>query len=320
MLTFIKQFFLQFKAGLLPHTPDERDYKFSMLGGIFGYTPKHTVWEIPTLSVKNQESLYTCVFNAATVQKEVDEKVPLSVKYLVGQGNARGICGYWGTSTLRNVQQLVVSSGICEESLMPDVKTPWSSYANPAQATYDKYQNAALHKSKSFFLVDSKDEYIKALDEGHVIHTGCEWFTGYNMAGLDSTYTLKPRTGFSVGGHSFVCIGYNIPLQLFKFQNSYGESWGDHGCFYVKMSDWFSMAFAGYVSIDVPQETLWSMYEGKDVKGAGPGIYRIVSGKKCPFNSEAVFFKYGGKFGPNKTWIQISDSLLNSIPTGDPMV
>jgi len=327
ILSLIRQFFLTERVngekmflGLLPHTEDERDYQFSMLGGIFGYTPKERKNEIAIVDVKNQGSLNTCVWNSATVQKEVDEKVALSVKYIVAQARAKGRCGWTGFAQLRDAQKTLVDTGICEETLFPDVKAGWPLYSDPAQITYEMDVNAAKHKSSSFFTVTTKDEYLKAIDDGHVIHTGTTWYTGYNSANLDATAILKPRSGTIVGGHAFVCVGYDLDKSLLKFQNSFGPLWGDHGCFYVIMSDWFGgMAFPGFINLDLPQTSLWAMYEGKDVKGAGPAIYRIVNGAKCAFTSEATFNKHGGSFNP-RTWIQISDSLLNSIPVGPNMI
>lgn len=321
ILKILLGFFVGHRGGLLPHQDDERDFQFSALGGIFGgYTPKHRVYELPTVSVKNQGSLNTCVWNSATVQKETEEATNLSVRFLVTMGRKMGYAGWSGYAQLRDAQKLLVGTGICEESLCPDEKTQWQTYSDPSRLTYDMNVAAQKHKSKSFFAVSSKDDYLKAIDDGYIVHTGCEWFTGYNSANLPSPYIIKPRTGISVGGHAFVCKGYDLDKGLLKFQNSYGPSWGDNGCFYVKMSDWFGgMGFTGYVTVDVDQQTLWSMYEGKDVKGSGPAIFRIERGKKRVFPNEQAFFKNGGKFNP-RTWVQISDSLLNSIPQGDQMV
>ena len=81
------------------------------------------------------------------------------------------------------------------------------------------------------------------------------------------------------------------------------------------------MGLPGYVTVDVQNASIFAAYEGKDVKSAdAPQIYRIENGMKRVYPSEAIFFKHGGRFGTDRTWILISNTLLNSIPTGSPMV
>lgn len=307
-------------GGLLPHVEDERDFKFSDVFGIASYQPKHTTWELPVISIKNQEAFNTCVWNSATAQKEAQEGVPLSVKYFVAAARKKGLLWGNGYAYLRSAQQLLCDTGVCEEAMLPDVKTSWDSYSDPAQVTYDRSINAAAHRSTRYFLVKTKDDFLKALDDGYSIQTGLTWFTGYRKENLAGDFTLKIGSGSAIGGHAVRCIGYNITKGTLKFQNSFGPDWGDRGCFYVKMSDWFRMGSAGYVTVDIDNSQIIASYNGKDVKGDGPAIYRIEGGKKRVYPNEATFYKYGGKFGANKTWVAISNSLLNSIPVGDPMV
>lgn len=317
ILDIIKAFILGHKGGLLPHKEDERDFQFGWLFGQQPYQPKHDVWEVKTCSIKNQYPFNTCVWNSATSQKEVQEGVPLSVKHLVATAKSKGLLWGNGFAYLRSAQQLLTETGPCEESMCPDEKTSWDTYSADSSLTYTNGVNGTSHKSDKYFLVQTKDETLKALDDGYAIQTGLMWMTGYNNPPADAI--LKVGTGASVGGHAVLIVGYDITRGLLKFQNSFGDKWGDKGFFYIRFDEWFKLGNFGYVTVDVAQKTLWSMYEGKDVKGSGPAIYRIVNGKKCVFLNEKIFFKNGGSFSP-RTWVQISDSLLKSIPEGKPMV
>lgn len=310
----------QAEGGLLPHKEDERDFSFSWTMGGAGYVPKHKAHEIATLSIKDQSPHYTCVWNSATVQKEVDEGKELSVRYLVADAKKKGLLWSNGIAYLRDAQKLICSSGICEASLCPEVKTLFADYSRADIVSYSRQLNAQTHKSKSYFIVRTKDEWLKALDDGHIIHTGTTWRTSYNMSGgFKAPWVLPIGKGAATIGHAFVCKGYDMGKNLLKFQNSYGIMWGDKGCFYAKIDEWFRTSPVGYVSMDYPVENLVAAYEGKDVKGTGPAIYRIESGQKRVFPNEDVFFKHGGKFGLQKTWVSVADSILKSIPEGQPM-
>jgi hypothetical protein len=136
--------------------------------------------------------------------------------------------------------------------------------------------------------------------------------------GLAAPFTLRIGAGVAVGGHAFSCIGYDLDKGLLKFQNSFGRAYGDNGCFYIRISDWFNVVKSvGYVSIDADQSQIVAGYEGKDVKAEdAPQIYRIEGGKKRLYTSEFIFYSHGGRFGSDKTWKLISGALLRSIPEG----
>lgn len=312
-------------GGLLPHVDDERDFEFAKLGGLFGgYEPKHRKKVIQTLSVKNQERFNTCVFNALTVQKELAEGVELSVKSAVCYAKNKGYLSGDGYSDLRSGQRVGVEFGIAEEKLLPDVKTPWPQYSDVGNLTEQVKQNAAVHKAKSYFIVKSKDDYLKAIDDGIPVHTGFDWFSSYNMGGgLKAPWILPWRSGLEVGGHAVTCIGYDLDAGLLIFQNSYGKEWGDGGKFYVRFADFFASTIVGFVSVDLDDATLGafiSQYNGKHVKSANsPVIYLIENGEKRPFPDEATFYAYGGKLNEDKTWVLVSDTLLNKVPTGNYM-
>lgn len=306
--------------GLIKHTPDERDYSYDdVFLGAQAYQPKHTSHEIKTLSIKNQLPFNTCCFASATLQKEIAEGVELSVKSLVSSAKQKNRLQKDGYSTLRNAQQTIIDCGIAETSIIDDSRGGFETYASSQNLTRSVVDNAATHRSAKFFSVASRDAWFKALDDGNAIQTWITWRTAYNMSGgLKAPYILRIGAGSAVGGHAFTCIGYDLTKGLLKFQNSFGMAYGDNGCFYIRISDWFNVVKSvGYVSIDTDQAQIIASYEGKDVKADGnPSIYRIENGKKRSYPSEFIFYSHGGRFGSDKTWKLISGALLRSIPEG----
>lgn len=311
--------------GLLPYIPDVRDFKFSDLGGLFDYKPKHDRLELPILEIKNQLPNNTCVFHSYASCRENDENVPLSPRSLVAYAKQRGYLKSNGISSIRNGQQAGLEFGIAEESLIPNQNLDWNTYSN-VNLSQEIKDNAAKHKGKNYFWVSSRNEYLKALDDGHPIHVGFDWYSSYNMrSGFSSPWILPWKRGWVVGGHAVKVCGYDIPQGLFICQNSFGPNWGDNGKFYVRMNDLLKGASPGAVTVDLEGNTLstfFKSHEGRDVMcNVSPTIFRIQNGKKRPYTNASTFYAWGGSFDKGKeTFELISSSLISLLPLGDPMI
>lgn len=72
------------------------------------------------------------------------------------------------------------------------------------------------------------------LQYGPVI-VGTDWMN--DMFKPDANGYVVP-TGGLAGGHCYLIVGYDPAKDVFKFQNSWGSSWGLNGYFYMKASDW----------------------------------------------------------------------------------
>lgn len=332
LLQSIIQFFfaekvngVRFSFGsLLPHIHDERDFRYESLGATAGYQPKHTVWEIPTEFVKNQGTLNTCTFNSLTAQREVTEKVELSVRSIVAYARKNGLLSGNGFSSLRNTQQIAKDFGIAENSALVNILMDWESYSSPSLLTPSVIASAALHKDKTYFSVTTKEEIFKALDDGNKIQVGTDWYSKYNMGGgLTAPWVLPWKRGVNVGGHSWALKGYDMQKQLLKCQQSFGIEWGDSGCFYIRFQDWFASGCVGYVAVDMDQQTQMSLmasYEGKQIKSANsPNIYFVQVGLKRKFPDEITFYGFGDKFNPQGTFQLVSQSVVDMFPESSPM-
>src|SRR3990167_913465 len=303
------------------HVKDERDLGYSWIFNVLGYVPKQRVVDIKTISIKDQGLTNTCVFQSATVQKEADEGVPLSARFLVTQAKKKGRITGNGFSSLRLGQQTLLEVGTCRQEMLTEDEQNWDAYSDPSKLSYCAELDADQRKNKSFAQVVTKDDWLHALENNRIIHTGMPWRSSYNRnGGLTSPYILTLGKGIPLGGHAFVCTGFDLNKNLYKFQNSYSESYGDKGNFYVYINDWHRSGYVGYVSVDADVlNPSAKFYEGKDVKSANdPKIYRIVEGKKRHFPDEATYFYFGGKFSP-ASYTMIAGSLLRVFPEGPPM-
>ena len=308
----------------LQHTPhDPKDFQTGVFGW-FDYKPKHTRHIIKTLSVRNQKSLNTCQWNATTVQKEVDEKMRLSVRSLVIKGKMLGLVSGNGFSDLRSGQKVLQKWGILKEGLINETVTnDWRNYSDP-KAIAGLDTEAAKHKISSYWSVTSRNDALKLLDDGRVISTGLRWYTGFNMkGGFRMPWIISRIIGLLVGGHAIAIVGYDLNYkgrEVYVCQNSYGGIWGDDGKFYVDM-DYLDKNNYGYYTnldeIDAELGKFLNEYDGKNVKGKGhPAVFHIQKGVKKPYPNWESYLAWNGK---TRGFIEVDKNILDRVEKGDIM-
>lgn len=95
----------------------------------------------------------------------------------------------------------------------------------------------------------SMDDFLAALQHQPVM-VGTVWTSG--MFDPDKTGLIRP-TGTKEGGHEYGAFGYNPATQLIKFRNHWTASWGFHGRFFMRASDFEKLlANQGDVTIPAP--------------------------------------------------------------------
>jgi len=203
---FLYWIFQARSSGLKKEKFDHRDYKVEEhLGWGFGYKPKHKRKVIPQLSVKNQAPYNTCVWNATTGQKEIDENVILSPRSIVTRGRQSQLLIRDGIASLRSGQKVLSDWGIMQDSELPD--QPHKSFNEYSSAKLDS-KKASRHRTKSYFSVRTRNAIIKAIDDGHVVVSGIKWYTGWNTRYLPKNALISGNVGYPVGGHAIKLIGY----------------------------------------------------------------------------------------------------------------
>lgn len=302
-------------SGLIRHEKDERDFDTSILG--WGeYKPLNTRKVIQTKSIKNQSSKNNCQWQATTAQKEVDEDVILSARSLSSYGQKNGMVTGNGFSSLISGQKSLQNWGIAEEQTVggEDIND-WESYVSINLANLT--QLAEQHKIKSYWSISSRNDRLKALDENRPIVTGIDWYTGYNQGGgFSSPWIINNATGWKIGGHAILMIGYDLNYfgkKVYIFQNSYGADWGDNGKFYIEMDFFDSSNYGCYINLDIPLDeakklNIKDMLKSimRDSKG---GLWFVKNGKKQKISGlMGMLTAYTVEFG-----VETNDSKLNSL-------
>jgi len=121
--------------------------------------------------------------------------------------------------------------GVCDETTWPyDEKT----FTN--KPTSDAYKKALPNKAKEYAKVESDLDSLKAcLNEGFPIAFGFTVMTSFEMGTVAANgWMSMPQVYDQVmGGHAVLAVGYDDAGKVFIVRNSWGESWGDKGYFYM---------------------------------------------------------------------------------------
>lgn len=121
--------------------------------------------------------------------------------------------------------------GFCSESIWPYDITKFKD--KPDQISYDV---AIKEKVEKYERVPQTLSGIKsALSNGHPIAFGITIYESFERYSVSQTGIIPmPRdTETCLGGHAILMVGYDDAKQVFIVRNSWGDSWGDKGYFYL---------------------------------------------------------------------------------------
>lgn len=320
-LLFLQEKGLYAQQGLQPLPSDRRDFQFSSLFTIFGYTPKHDEYVIPTLSVKDQKGLSNCSFQSATVQKEIQEGVVLSAQNLTARAYQNRLCGWGGWANLRNAQDVLVKWGIGEQKNGENTHLDFGSYVNGGNLKPADFD----HRAKSYWLIKNADEYLKAIDEGFIVDLGIDWYSGYNQGGgFSYPWVIKKPVGYLIAGHAIAGKGYRMKDETAVIQNSYSSAWGDKGNFYINLDflDGYIRKYGAFATLDIEYnkkltaQDIIERFDNKNVKGnKGSAIFRIQAGMKCVYKNDLAFLKVNNfPYTAKNAFTVVPQEAIDAVP------
>ena len=153
-------------------------------------------------------------------------------------------------SNIAEAMSLIVSRGAITLDQMPyDV----SNYTR--QPTMEHFQLASKYKAKEFLKLRYSDpSEIKAqLAQGRPVVVGILIDNSFNELRGKTIYSSA--SGQSLGGHAITIVGYNDSTNAFKFQNSWGNRWGDNGFGYIDYKFFSKVCRSAYVMVDIIDTT-----------------------------------------------------------------
>lgn len=134
-------------------------------------------------------------------------------------------------STISQGVKALTLYGVCEEQL-------WPYDINKFKVTPDShcYKDGLLHKAITYEHVTQTEESMKScLASGYPIALGIAVYESFESPEAAKTGNVPlPKEGEKeLGGHAIVCCGYDDEKKSWIMRNSWGESWGEKGYFYL---------------------------------------------------------------------------------------
>lgn len=224
--------------GWIPDKKDNRDFRFS--------SKKVTV-ELPSKidltpnmpPVYDQGNIGSCVFNAIgagfqyLLPKEKKENfIPSRLFpyyiYREKEGNINEDSG----AQIREAIKVYVKEGVCNEQLWPYLITFFA--VKPSVRAYTEALNHQVLKYER--LPNDLDDLKHCLASGYPFVAGILIYDSFETDSVAKTGIVpmpNAKKENLLGGHAILVVGYDDSTKYFKVRNSWGDTWGDKGYFYL---------------------------------------------------------------------------------------
>lgn len=238
------------------------DYQYSIVSsaekGSIVTTTFPNNFRLWTSGIKNQQTKNTCVAHALATLKETQEYYDtkdtklFSTNWIYGnrtneQYQGDGMYIREALSNLKNYGAVYFED-------MPDnldYKDAVNLISDRKDSLLEKAQN---HKIKSYAVPTSVDEMKSALynDKSPIVIGFTVYDSFYDIDNIGIAPIPNTKTETAYGGHAVLIIGWTIinNKEYWVVQNSWGDYWGDNGCFYIGINDNFPI-YEKWCSVDI---------------------------------------------------------------------
>jgi C1A family cysteine protease len=240
------------RLGWLPDLPDPRDYRYrAVMGqgmevpfwrraapclGTLRFPPTADLLQYATWpGVYDQGQLGSCTAQATVAMahfilgKEGARVVDRGLSRLMLYGEARGWVPEDTGSTLRDSLKALASVGDCHEQLWPYELERWKE-----KPPLTAYTDAMNRRGITYARLSSLDDMLDCLSQGYPFVFGMSVFASFFGLSAEDDVLKLPEPGEEFeGGHALCAVGYDRGRALFRIRNSWGESWGKDGFFWL---------------------------------------------------------------------------------------
>jgi C1A family cysteine protease len=241
------------KLGWVRDLPDPRDHLYSAPLGNLQALPAAVDLQ-PTFPIYDQGRIGSCTANALAGAVQFDrlksaqkpDFVPSRLFIYYNERVIEGDPGNDAGAQLRDGIKTLQQQGVCPESEWPYDDTPAPYEGGPfpvgskpaTQPNQKCYNDAANYEIKSYQRLNQILSQLQGC-----LAAGFPFVFGFSV--FNEWYSQDPRPALIpvpsnsdslVGGHAVLCVGYDNDKRLFKIRNSWGNSVGDNGYFYMPYS------------------------------------------------------------------------------------
>jgi len=219
---------------------DKRDKKFSAHFRVPVALPSNVDLSSNWGIIYDQGDLGSCVANSVSYGirfvRQVEKKSPFTPSRLYIYYYGRVIEGSPADEDtglyIRDGYKSVATYSVCSENNWPYKVEKFA--IEPSKAAQDA---AKQHKTFNYLRVNQNENEIKAcLASGYPISLGITVFESFMSDQVARTGIVPMPNVHSeqqVGGHAVTIVGYDDSTKRFKLVNSWSDSWGDKGFFYM---------------------------------------------------------------------------------------
>jgi GH25 family lysozyme M1 (1,4-beta-N-acetylmuramidase) len=234
--------------------PDQRDHSYAVPAQVLKSLPSCVNLQSQCPPVYTQGDIGSCTANAIAAALEFDMMkqnspsltpfTPSRLFIYYNERNMEGTVPLDAGAQIRDGIKSVASMGDCPEALwtydatMADTSThlfPPGAKATrqPDQSCYD---NAVIHKALSYQSVDQNLADMKGcLYAGYPFVFGFSVYPSFFSADYvhGAAVPMPQADESSNAGHAVLAVGYDDSRNMFIVRNSWGDSWGMKGYFYM---------------------------------------------------------------------------------------
>jgi hypothetical protein len=223
-------------TGLIPSPKDARDIQLSAVQASIPLTELPETHIIPfNLTILNQGNYPACVgFSCANIKAEKERE----------EQNLVDFDGKWIYEKCKELDGMPNLAGTWFRIGLKVLKDTGAKPKDQLETEAPKYKIGAYARVDDLTF----DGLKKAIRQNGAILAG---FKGSNP-GWQTAYIRPPKSGEEIWGHATTLIGWNKDYII--GQNSWGESWGDKGKFYMGKDYLPYLIEAWAVLVDLPDD------------------------------------------------------------------
>ncbi len=149
-----------------------------------------------------------------------------------------------GGMTIREAMKIIQEQGVCSLACMP-----YDPHRINVAPTPEQRQAAQPYRAKSYARITSIGE-MEAYLMTNCFIAGVMVHEQFMDAPGGIVEMPKPGSSF-LGGHAICIVGFDRRNRMFKFANSWGSQWGDHGYGHI-----------GFATLQALLMDAWGMVDG----------------------------------------------------------
>ncbi len=230
----------KFRFGWVPDLPDHRDYMYAAPTPVLKTIPPSTDLTVQgPKEVYDQGQLGSCTANAIAGALEFDEIkeksshvfTPSRLFIYYNERVIEKTVAQDSGAMIRDGIKSVAKTGVCPETEWPYDIANFAEKPPQRCFTDAKKLKAATYQR----LIQDQNTMRGCLADGYPFVFGITVYESFMSDEVAKTGKVPfPESNEKVeGGHAILAVGYDDSTRMFKFRNSWGNTWGDGGYGYI---------------------------------------------------------------------------------------